>query len=253
MPVTTQDKESEQRYYDALFKRRGKFDQFQRAIYERIAQEARAGTAGLRALEIGCGSGVQALCLHEQGFAVAAMDLSREAVRVARATVNSATGRPIAVMIADAEHLPIADASIDACVCGLLLHHFADLDHVADEIARIVKPGGVVVAIDANGHNPFVWLFLNVVHRFGHLPHLTPNQRALRRGEITDAFARRGFENFRFASMTSELRRDWLGGSLAASLNFQARRFVLAVTRVVLPSISQGNMLLSVFRRPAEG
>jgi ubiquinone/menaquinone biosynthesis C-methylase UbiE len=247
-----QDKDSERAYYDQLFKKRGRFDQFQNDIYGRIAAEARRGTAGNRAVELGCGSGVQAGLLMDQGFTVTALDLSVEATRVARRTVAE-SGRTLAVVNGDAEHLPIKDGSVDACVCGLLLHHFTQLDALASEIRRIVRPGGVVVAIDANAYQPFAFLFFNVIHRLRPLKGLTPNQRAIRPGEIREVFARHGFGGFAFDSLTSQLRRDWLGSSLRASLNYYSRATVLGLSRLLLPRIAQGNMLLSTFRRLPEG
>lgn len=243
-----QDKASERAFYDRLFRNRGRFDQFNVDIYRRIADEARAASSGGRAVEVGCGSGVQAGMLLDQGFTVTALDLSIEAVRVARRTVAE-SGRTLAVLNGDAERLPIRSASVDACVCGLLLHHFRSLDRVGEELRRIVRPGGVVVAIDANAHQPFAWLFFNVVHRLRPLKGLTPNQRAISSGEIRRTFSRYGFDDFRFDSLTSALRRDWLGSSLGARLNFYSRAAVLGISRLLLPRIAQGNMLLSVFRR----
>lgn len=248
MSVVAQDKASEQKFYDELFRTRRRFDQFNDDIYRRIAREARAGTTGTRALDIGCGSGTQALCLMDEGFAVVAADLSIEAVGVAKEGARRA-GRTLPVLNADAEHLPLPDGSIDACVCGLLLHHFGDLRQVAAEVYRVLKPGGVVVAIDANAHNPPTWMFLNVVHRLRPLKRLTPNQRALRGGEIRRVFGQAGFRDFRFSSVTSEIRRDWLGDSLGSRLNYYTRAAVLGASNVMLPQISRGNMLLSVFHR----
>jgi SAM-dependent methyltransferase len=44
-----------------------------------------------------------------------------------------------------AEEMPLADASVDAVFCGQSAHWFATDDAVA-EIARVLRPGGVVVA-----------------------------------------------------------------------------------------------------------
>jgi SAM-dependent methyltransferase len=205
---------------------------------------------GDRALDLGCGSGTQALCLMEEGFRVVAADLSVEATRVARAT-NERAGRSLAAVNADAERLPFADVSLDACVCGLLLHHFKDMHRVAAELRRVVRPGGVVVALDANGHNPPTWLFLNGVHRLKPLKGLTPNQRAIRSSEIREVFTSHGFADFQFRSVTSALRKDWLGDSLGARLNYHARAALLGLSNVLLPQVAQGNMLLSRFRRAA--
>jgi ubiquinone/menaquinone biosynthesis C-methylase UbiE len=246
-PDGGQDKASERAFYDTLFSRRKRFDQFQEDIYRRMAGLARAGTTGTRALDIGCGSGTQAVCLAEQGFDVLAADLSIEGVKVAAATARGA-GRMVNLMNADAERIPLRDSSVDACTCGLLLHHFTDLRHVAEELRRIVKPGGIVVALDANAHNPPTWLFLNVLHRVKRNPRLTPNQRALRASEIRRVFSEHGFTDFHFESVTSQLRKDWLGTSIAARLNYYTRATVLALSNA-LPQVSRGNMLLSTFRR----
>lgn len=242
-----QDKQSEREFYDTLFRRRRRFDQFKDNLYKRMARLAREGTSGNRALDLGCGSGTQATCLAREGFDVIAADLSIEGVRVAAATVREA-GASASLLNADAERIPLRDASVDACVCSLLLHHFHDLNGVASELRRIVRPGGVVVALDANAHNPPTWMFLNVVHRMKRLRGLTPNQRALRTQEIEQVFSKHGFGDFRFESVTSELRKDWLGNSLGARLNYYTRATVLALSNA-LPQVSRGNMLLSVFRR----
>ncbi len=247
--MSAQDKVAEQTYYDNLFSRRKRFDQFQNAIYQRLATEARSRTGGTLALDIGCGAGNQSLCLMDEGFSVISADLSMEAVKVTRDTLTGA-GRPACVVNADAESLPLPDESVDVCICGLLLHHFRNLDKVVSEIRRVVRPGGVVVAIDANAHNPFAWLFFNVIHRFRPLPHLTPNQRALRAGEIRRSF-KTGFESFEFDSVTSDLKKDWLGDSPGARMNYYTRRAVLAASNALLPKISTGNMLISIFRRSA--
>lgn len=243
-----QDKVSERSFYDRLFSARKRFDQFDPELYRRVARAARAGTTGTVALDLGCGSGTQAVCLMEEGFSVLAADLSREATRVARATA-AAAGKTLRVTNADAEHIPLPDNSVDAVVCGLLLHHFGSLDTVAAELKRIVRPGGVVVALDANAHNPPTWLFLNVVHRTLGLKGLTPNQRALRGGEVERAFAKQGFGGFQFSSVTSALRKDWLGTSIGAKLNYTARATLLGISNAVLPQIARGNMLMSVFQR----
>lgn len=246
--MSAQDKNAEQAYYDDLFSHRKRFDQFQNGIYERLAREARQRTDGTMALDIGCGAGNQSLCLMQEGFSVVSADLSMEAVKVTRDYLGE-SGKQAMAVNTDAESLPLPDNSVDVCICGLLLHHFRNLDKVAAEIRRVVRPGGVVVAIDANAHNPFAWLFFNVVHRLKPLPHLTPNQRALWAGEIRRSFGPLGFEGFEFDSMTSDLKKDWLGDSLGARLNFYTRRAVLATSNALLPKISTGNMLISVFRR----
>ncbi len=247
--MEAQDKRAEQQYYDQLFRTRKRFDQFpSNELYDQIAAEARRLTTGQQALDLGCGSGTQTLALWGQGFHVVSADLSEEAVKVTRATCEQ-VNRPAQVIRTDAERLPFPDASLDACICSMLLHHFKTLDGIAVELERVMRPGGVVLAFDANAHNPFVWLFFNVVHALRPLPHLTKNQRALTRQEIESVFGKHGFGAFRFSSKTTVLKRDWLGKSFANTLNFYTREALVRLSHLVLPGLSRGNGLLSVFQK----
>ena len=249
--MSGQDKATEQQFYDELFRKRGRFDQFQNEIYEKVAREARNGTSGKLALDIGCGSGTQSICLLQQGFKVLSADLSFEAVKVTRETLEQ-SGKPLLVLNADVEYLTLPDQSVDACICSLFLHHFENLDGVAKELHRVMRPGGVVVATDANAHNPFSYLFFNVVHKMRTLPGVTANQRAISSRELREAFGRQGFGDFRFTSLTTELKREWLGNSLSYTLNYYARAILLKLTNLLLPPLSRGNLLLTVFRRLPE-
>ena len=244
----SQHKEAERAFYDQLFARRQRFDQFQIEIYELMAREALTGATGDRALELGCGSGSQAAQLTAAGFTVLGLDLSLEGIRIARAATRQAQ-RPVWLLQADAEQAPVPDGSFDVCVCGLLLHHFRDFGGVADEIARVLRPHGFVVALDANAHNPFAWFHFAVLHRIRKNPRLTTNQRALSKREIERVFRPRGFEDFRFRSLRSELRRDWLEDAFKDRLYHGVRAALLGTSELLLPQISQGNMLLSTFRK----
>src|SRR5262245_12165550 len=122
MTTVGQDKGTEQKFYDDLFRTRGRFDQFQSDhIYRMVARKARQAVSGQFALDIGCGSGTQSLCLMEEGFTVVSADLSFEATRVTRDTLAK-TGKVLKVLNADVEKLPFSDNSIDVCICSLFLH-----------------------------------------------------------------------------------------------------------------------------------
>ena len=45
-------------------------------------------------------------------------------------------------LVASAEELPFADASIDAVMMGEALHHFTNSDRALQEITRVLRPGG---------------------------------------------------------------------------------------------------------------
>ena len=112
-----------------------------------------------------------------------------------------------------------------------------------------MRPGGVLLAIDANAHNPFQFLFMNVLHRYRPRSGMSPNQRAIGSKEVSSTFGRFGFEDFRFSSVKTELRRDWLDKSLGATLNYYSRATVLSLSHILLPQVAEGNILYSRMRR----
>ncbi len=57
---------------------------------------------------------------------------------------------PNAVLAAiDAEQMPFADASVDVIVGYAFVHHLPDLDTFLREVARVLRPGGRAVFLDA--------------------------------------------------------------------------------------------------------
>jgi ubiquinone/menaquinone biosynthesis C-methylase UbiE len=93
-------------------------------------------------LDVGCGTGRTSLPIAEAGPAVIACDLSRgmlaEAVRKAR---DAGLGGRLWPLVADAEHLPLADDVVDGLVCQGVLHHLPDVSTALAEMDRILRPG----------------------------------------------------------------------------------------------------------------
>jgi SAM-dependent methyltransferase len=95
------------------------------------------------ALELGCGTGFFLLNLMQGGIARrgTVTDLSPGMVEVA--TRNAANlGLDVEGRVADAETIPVPDASVDLVVGHAVLHHIPDLDQAFREILRVLKPGG---------------------------------------------------------------------------------------------------------------
>lgn len=62
-----------------------------------------------------------------------------------------------------AEHIPLPTASCDAALLFFVWHHVADRDAAAQELCRVVKPGGkLFVQAGFSGRKPDIW-WLNVV------------------------------------------------------------------------------------------
>ncbi|MEX3104349.1 MULTISPECIES: class I SAM-dependent methyltransferase [unclassified Streptomyces] len=99
-----------------------------------------------RVLDLGCGDGVLLELLRDgsPGRRLAGMDLSPEAVRLARA-------RGFDVEVGRAQELPYADGEFDAVVSHMAFMLMADVETVAAEVARVLAPGGVFACVLGGG------------------------------------------------------------------------------------------------------
>jgi 2-polyprenyl-6-hydroxyphenyl methylase / 3-demethylubiquinone-9 3-methyltransferase len=119
-----------------------------------------AGTrplAGLRVLDIGCGGGLIAEPLARLGAAVTGVDASEENVGVARAHAAE-MGLAIDYRAAAAEDLAKGGEPFDVVLCLEIVEHVADLDGFLAAAARLVRPGGVLIAATLN-RTPQSYLF----------------------------------------------------------------------------------------------
>jgi 2-polyprenyl-6-hydroxyphenyl methylase/3-demethylubiquinone-9 3-methyltransferase len=114
----------------------------------------RGGGRPLAVLDVACGAGFLANALAEAGHQVAAIDLARGALEVARR--HDATGT-VRYLVQDARRLGFAAGSFDA-VCMLdFLEHVEDREAVLAEAARVLKPGGLLLVHTFN-RTPLAWL-----------------------------------------------------------------------------------------------
>lgn len=105
----------------------------------------------LRGLDVGCGTGRLLAFLHEAwpGLRLTGLDLSTPYLEEARRLV----GRTARVKLIDgaAERLPFDNASLDLVVSSFLLHELPGEVRATAlaEMARVVKPDGLVVLVDS--------------------------------------------------------------------------------------------------------
>ncbi|HTJ40458.1 MAG TPA: class I SAM-dependent methyltransferase [Kofleriaceae bacterium] len=95
--------------------------------------------AGREVLEVGCGTGLILGRVAEFATHAAGVDLSGGMLAPARA-------RGLAVAQASATELPIASASVDVAYSFKVLAHVPDIKGALREMARVVRPGGHVLA-----------------------------------------------------------------------------------------------------------
>lgn len=102
-----------------------------------IVVEELADTNGT-VLDIGCGNGKFVSRLHRDrpDLQVIGMDIS--------AGILADVERP--VLVADAQALPFADSSADAVLALHMLYHITDIGATIKDLARVLKPGGVLIA-----------------------------------------------------------------------------------------------------------
>lgn len=131
-----------------------------RATYERIADSfaetrttpwpevlafARQLPPRSRVLDLGCGHGRHARPVAGMGHRVVGIDFSSSLLRLAASA--STPGATLEWLLGDATRIPLADGSVDACLCVAVLHHLpssSDRLQALREIRRVLRQQGSV-------------------------------------------------------------------------------------------------------------
>ena len=125
------------------------FNEVEQARLRAALERAVAAAPGVRALDFGCGSGNVTRHLADLGMEVTAADVSPEFLRTVERRFEVRTlqlnGRDLA---------GVPDASFDLAAAYSVLHHIPDYLTAVRELARVVRPGGIVF-IDHEANDGF--------------------------------------------------------------------------------------------------
>src|SRR4051812_10668846 len=126
---------------ERLAKRNEIFRRFARGENaEEWAFRAVAEAEPRRVLEVGCGTGEFAgRVRRDLGAEVLAIDISPRMVELTKE-------QGIDARVADVQAIPFEDASFDCVNAGWVLYHALDVDKSIGECARVLRPGGRLVA-----------------------------------------------------------------------------------------------------------
>ncbi len=153
--------------------------------HETAILEAVGDLRGAEVLDLGCGTGELTLQLVAAGAHVTALDLSPGLVNLTRRRVERAGGTA-AYVAAPAEDTGLPDGRFDAIVGKWVLHHLPDHAAAANEIHRLLAPGGVAAFSDTSAMNPLLrFARRHFVGRAGIAAYGTPDEHPLTREDMT--------------------------------------------------------------------
>jgi demethylmenaquinone methyltransferase / 2-methoxy-6-polyprenyl-1,4-benzoquinol methylase len=100
---------------------------------------------GGRVLDVATGTGLVAAELRRRGFTVVGLDQSSEMLETAR---RRFVADEVELVEGSAESLPFEDAQFDHLTVTYLLRYVDDPATTLAELARVVRPGGVVASLE---------------------------------------------------------------------------------------------------------
>lgn len=159
--MAQQTNELIRKYYDDLYKS-DDVGNIASATYNRLRVEMISDwlpKEKQRLLIVGCGNKADQILLTQNDSAIG-FDISHNAVAGVEFKEK--------LFVGDVLTIPLADSSVVNLVCSEVLEHIPLIENAAKEIARVVKPGGVVIVSTPNWNSwfgLFRWIGEKVFHR----------------------------------------------------------------------------------------
>ena len=153
--------ENKAKSVEAMFDRiSGKYDRMNRLLtfrldvaWRKAAVREIEGAPNALVIDLACGTGDMCNDLHAAGYTALGFDFSMGML------CNASTTAPLTR--ADVLQLPLPDSCVDAVTCGFALRNFTGIEPFFAECARVLRPGGRLVVLDAGEPK-------SKILRFGH-------------------------------------------------------------------------------------
>jgi ubiquinone/menaquinone biosynthesis C-methylase UbiE len=139
-------------------------------------------------LDLGCGGGHVTFNVAPLVRSVVAYDLSPEMLEVVGRTARERGLGNVSTQRGVAEELPFEDGRFDAVISRLSAHHWRDVNAGLREAARVLKPGGMALFVDAVSPGvPLLDTFLQAVELLRDCSHVRDYSRAEWEGALAGA------------------------------------------------------------------
>jgi ArsR family transcriptional regulator len=134
----------------------GQWDDMRSSFYNADVIDALAVhgrvTGRSRVVDAGTGTGFVAAGLAGRAGTVTGIDNSPAMLAVAARNLAGLGAGNVQLAQGELDNLPLADGSADVAVANMVLHHAPDPGRMLAEMARVVRPGGMIAVTDEVGH-----------------------------------------------------------------------------------------------------
>lgn len=109
-------------------------------------------TKGTKVLEVGCGVGSQTVIISKQNptIELISIDISTVSIQMAQNRCAEAGCRNVNFIHTDLYHMPFEYESFDYVFVCFVLEHLSNPDSALQKIKEILKPGGILIAIEGD-------------------------------------------------------------------------------------------------------